>query len=260
MGISGGPYSRAHHQPVLFRNHLADALTGDGAAPVTLVHGPPGIGKSVLLDHAVHLLGAADVRRFGPGDDPEVVSRTVGSEPAVVVADSFTELDDAARAALRSAYEQGMRLIVASRSLPSWVTAQRVLDGTVRVIGTQDLLFDADEIRQLGARLDVPLGADDVAQVGRLTDGWPTLVVAALRSRRPDAALSERQLRDLTDRFVRVEVLGDLAPDERDLLTTAAAAPASTRPCWPCCSTERRPPSSSSRRPGSSTAGPPRAG
>lgn len=224
MGISGGTPSRARNQPVLLRHRVIEALTGVDAAPVTLVHGPPGLGKSVLLDQAVELLGAADVRRLDSSDLPADGARPAGTEAAVVVADDVPGLDDAFPA-LRAAHEPETRLIVATRTLPGWATAQRVLAGDIRLIGTQDLLFDSDEIRQLGVLLDVPLSADDVAQVGRLTDGWPALVVAALRSRRPGGALSDRQLRDLTDRFIRIEVLGELSPGERELLSVAAAAP-----------------------------------
>lgn len=226
---------RAGPRPVLSRPRLSEPLARRDAAPIVVVQGPPGLGKSLLLDDVARRLGAGRVARVDPdaGDlgaaVGDILAHAVAddaSDPPVILLDDTSDPDgDGVRAALRAVRDHDTRLMLSTRTLPVWVTADRLLDGTIHLVGLPDLLFDGAEVQQLATRLRVALSADDVAELEQATDGWPALVVAWLRTRRPDATLSERSLHDLIDRFVRIEVLGDLPPSDRALLTDAAAAP-----------------------------------
>jgi ATP/maltotriose-dependent transcriptional regulator MalT len=231
-----GDRRRAGPRPVLPRTRLVDPLTRPDAAPIVVAQGPPGLGKSLLLDEVARRLGAGRVVRVDPGlgealapavDD--VLSRAVGDDagdPPAILLDDVTDPDgDGVRAALRSVRDHDTRLLLSTRTLPRWATADRLLDGTIHLVGLPDLLFDTAEVHQLATRFRIALGPDDLAELNQSTDGWPALVVASLRARRPDSALSARRLRDLVDRFVRIELLGDLDPADRALLTDVAAAP-----------------------------------
>lgn len=236
MQGADGDRRRAAPRPVLPRPRLSEPLARRDAAPIVVVQGPPGLGKSLLLDEIARRLGAGRVARVEPGagDDlgaavADILTHAVAddaADPPVILLDDVADPDgDGVRAALRSARDHDTRLLLSTRTLPGWVSADRLLDGTIHLVGLPDLLFDAAEIQQLAVRFRVALEPDDLADLTQVADGWPALVVAWLRSRRPDATLSERTLHDLIDRFVRVEVLGDLAPSDRALLTDAAAAP-----------------------------------
>lgn len=231
-----GDHRRSGPRAVLPRPRLVDALTRADAAPILVVQGPPGLGKSLLLDEVARRLGAGRVARVDPGlgaalgpavDD--VLSRAVAddsSDPPTILLDDVPDPDaDGVRAALRAARDHDTRLLLSSRTLPTWATADRLLDGTIQLIGLPDLLFDGAEIHQLATRFRVALGPDDLAELEQTADGWPALVVASLRARRQDSTMTDRRLRDLVDRFVRLEVLGDLDPADRVLLTDVAAAP-----------------------------------
>ncbi|RIQ26280.1 LuxR C-terminal-related transcriptional regulator [Jiangella rhizosphaerae] len=231
-----GDRRRAGPRPVLSRPRLSEPLTRSDAAPIVVVQGPPGLGKSMLLDDVARRLGPGRVARVDPraGDElgavvDEILAHAVADDaadpPAILLDDVVRPDGEGVRAALRSVRDHDTRLLLSTRTLPGWVTADRLLDGTIQLVGLPDLLFDASEVQQLATRFRVALTADDVAELEQTADGWPALVVAWLRTRRPDATLSERKLHDLIDRFVRIEVLGDLGPADRALLTDAAAAP-----------------------------------
>lgn len=234
QGAEGGRW-RAAPRPVLSRPRLSEPLTRADAAPIVVVQGPPGLGKSLLLVDVARRLGPGRVARVDPDavDDlgaavDDILARAAAGSaalPAILLDGVVRPDDEGVRAVLRSTRDQGARLLLSTRVLPGWVTADRLLDGTIQLIGLPDLLFDAAEIQQLATRFRVALGPDDLAELHHAADGWPALVVAWMRTRRPDAALSARKLHDLIDRFVRVEVLGDLGPADRALLTDAAAAP-----------------------------------
>ncbi|WP_116946760.1 LuxR C-terminal-related transcriptional regulator [Jiangella endophytica] len=227
---------RAGPRPILSRPRLSEPLTRRDAAPIVVVQGPPGLGKSLLLDDVARRLGPGRVARVdsdGVDDLGAVVDDILAhaitddaADPPTILLDDVVRPDgEGVRAALRSVRDHDTRLLLSTRTLPGWVTADRMLDGTIQLVGLADLLFDASEVQQLATRFRVALSADDLADLDQAADGWPALVVAWLRTRRPDATLSERKLHDLIDRFVRIEVLGDLGPADRALLTDAAAAP-----------------------------------
>ncbi|MBB5787821.1 LuxR C-terminal-related transcriptional regulator [Jiangella mangrovi] len=227
---------RSGPRAVVPRPRLADPLTRPDAAPILVVQGPPGLGKSLLLDEVARRLGAGRVARvdpalgdaIGPAVD-DILCRAVGDaagDPPAILLDGVPDPDgDGVRSALRAARDHDTRVLLSTRTQPAWATADRQLDGTIQLVGLADLLFDAAEIHHLATRFRVALSPDDLAELDQTTDGWPALVVAALRARRPDAALSERRLRDLVDQFVRNELLGDLDPADHTLLTDVAAAP-----------------------------------
>ncbi|SDU14113.1 ATP-, maltotriose-and DNA-dependent transcriptional regulator MalT [Jiangella alkaliphila] len=231
-----GDRRRAGPRPVLSRPRLSEPLTRRDAAPIVVVQGPPGLGKSLLLDDVARRLGPGRVARVDPdaGDDlgavvDDILAHAVAddaADPPAVLLDGVVRPDgEGVRAALRSVRDHDTRLLLSTRTLPGWVTSDRLLDGTIHLVGLPDLLFDSSEIQQLATRFRVALSADDLAELDQTADGWPALVVAWLRTRRTDATLSARALHDLIDRFVRIEVLGDLGPADRALLTDAAAAP-----------------------------------
>ena len=122
-----------------------------------------------------------------------------------------------------------IRWILASRStigLPigTWL-AYRDVD---MVIAESDLAFTLNEAREAADRLGLVIREDDLADILRLTEGWPAAMGFALRTSMRSANLrnTAAATREMIYRLLAEQVYAALDNDERSLLEVAIALPA----------------------------------
>lgn len=236
------------------RPRLTDRL--DRAAPLTVVRGPVGFGKTTLVADwvadrdddgaAVAWVAAADV---GPGGFWEGVARELGLPargpgarqavrerigagpgPVVVVVDGDDAVaDEAVARTLVDLVQQvrSLRLVVCSRGV-SPVEELGQLFVETEVVSGQDLRFTVDETEALLAVLG---DADPAAHARRLDhalDGWPAATRAAAGRLATDPTAAGRLATDPAaalrlDDYLRRDAAG---PDagHRDLLLAVSVA------------------------------------
>ncbi|MDF2976614.1 MAG: putative LuxR family transcriptional regulator [Actinomycetospora sp.] len=113
--------------------------------------------------------GAAEL----PGD---LVRGLEGADPLVVVLDNLHEVvDPEVHAGLQRLVEHpppGLALVFTTRRDPAWALPRLRLAGLVSEIRAADLAFDRDEAAALFDHLGVALGADQLDEMVRRTEGW----------------------------------------------------------------------------------------
>ncbi|NEE03295.1 helix-turn-helix transcriptional regulator [Phytoactinopolyspora halotolerans] len=214
----------------LARQRLLRRIVGTDAAPLTVLHGPAGLGKSVLLGAAARRAAGGVVIRISADDDPTTVLDDLPSDAGkarrlILVDDADEATEDALDAVVAYGRAHGARIVVAARRALGTVTSAMMMNGDARVVSTGDMLFTLDEVRALASKYRREIGPDDVAELYRVTDGWPAMVDAALRSPRTGDALTRRRLHELFGRFVREDVIGSIPDAELERLSDAAAIP-----------------------------------
>lgn len=225
-GVMAG--STGTQRPILRRPRLMQPII-TRAAPLIVVHGPAGLGKSLLLADIAGVVGHSRTEWITSSDAlaayPERLGRSADTPPRLVLVDDVPGTNDAIAAIRHLGRDREAHLVVASRTPLPAVTAGMVLDGRVQVISTQQLLLTHDDVIALATRLKADISAEDAAELHRATDGWPAIVDATLRSGRSGGSLTERGLKELIDRFVREELLSAIPAEDLAMLTDAAAIP-----------------------------------
>ncbi|WP_129667395.1 helix-turn-helix transcriptional regulator [Phytoactinopolyspora endophytica] len=231
MRVSAAGSGRTSRQ-VLVRPRLLQRIVGNDSAVVTVVQGHAGTGKSVLLDTAAHRSNATGVVRVSSDDELAAhisrISDGADAAPGLLVIDGVADPsgEPVTRAVgLSLSRKTRTRVLIASRDPLAAVTSGMVLDGEVRIISTQDLLFTLDEATSLALKYKSDISSDDVAELHRATEGWPAMLDAALRSGRLSGSFTERELQELFERFVREELLSAVPTDDLAMLTDASAVP-----------------------------------
>ena len=108
--------------------------------------------------------------------------------PVVLVLDDVHALHDsecrAALSVLADHVPAGSRLALAGRAEPPVRVARLRAEGKILEIGPRDLSLTCEEASALLRAAEVALGADEVAELHRRTEGWPAgLYLAALSLR-----------------------------------------------------------------------------
>lgn len=244
----------AHHA-TLDRSRLLARLDRGVARQVTVVTGPAGAGKSVLLatwaatrrpaawvtlDEAdrspgclwAHLLaalrrvtGRADLR-LGPGDPGDAasvnaVASRLGDLPAPVV----LVLDNADRlgagpaadslAALLGHGVPTLRVVLGSRGRPPVPLERLRLAGECLVVGAEDLAFTPAEAAELWTAYGLTADAGDLAALVERSEG---LAAAVRLAAVHSAERSDRPEEEALGEFFHTEVLAREAPDVRQFL------------------------------------------
>jgi LuxR family maltose regulon positive regulatory protein len=153
------------------------------------------------------------------------------SSPVVLVLDDVHLLRNAeCRAALSVLADHvpaGSRLVLAGRAGPPLRIARLRAEGRITEIGPADLSLTAVEAAALLRAADVVLGADDLAELHRRTEGWPVgLYLAALYLREggslPGAVASFGGDDLFVSQYVESEFLERISSAQRVFLTRTA--------------------------------------
>jgi LuxR family maltose regulon positive regulatory protein len=129
------------------------------------------------------------------------------------------------------------RLVLAGRAAPPLRTARLRAEGRILEIGPADLSLTCEEASRLLQEAGVVLGADEVTELYRRTEGWPVgLYLAALYLREggslPGAAAAFGGDDRLVSEYVESEFLARIPQPQRVFLTRTAVL---DRMCGPLC-------------------------
>jgi LuxR family maltose regulon positive regulatory protein len=129
------------------------------------------------------------------------------------------------------------RLVLAGRAEPPLRTGRLRAEGRILEIGPADLSLTREEAAGLLREAGVVLGADEVTELHRRTEGWPTgLYLAALYLREggllPGAAAAFGGDDRLVSEYVESEFLAWIPEPQRVFLTRTAVL---DRMCGPLC-------------------------
>ena len=161
--------------------------------------------------------------------------------PVVLVLDDVHALRNsecrAALSVLADHVPPGSRLALAGRAEPPLRIARLRAEGRVLEIGPRDLSLTCEEASALLRAAEVALGADEVAELHRRTEGWPAgLYLAALCLREGGSPGGAASSFDGDHRFVseyvESEFLARISRRQRVFLTRTAVL---ERMCGPLC-------------------------
>ena len=161
--------------------------------------------------------------------------------PVVLVLDDVHALRNsecrAALSVLADHVPPGSRLAFAGRAEPPLRIARLRAEGKILEIGPKDLSLTCEEASALLRAAQVVLGADEVAELHRRTEGWPVgLYLAALCLREGGSLGSAASSFDGDHRFVseyvESEFLARISERQRAFLTRTAVL---ERMCGPLC-------------------------
>ena len=153
------------------------------------------------------------------------------TSPVALVLDDVHALHNrecrAALSVLADHVPGGSRLALAGRAEPPLRVARLRAQGKILEIGPGDLSLTSDEASSLLRNADVALGADEVAELHRRTEGWPAgLYLAALYLKEggplAGAAISFRGDDRLVSDYMESEFLARISRRQRAFLTRTA--------------------------------------
>ena len=153
------------------------------------------------------------------------------SSPVVLVLDDVHLLRNsecrAALSVLADHVPAGSRLVLAGRAEPPLRIARLRAEGRILEIGPGDLSLTREEAAALLSGTGVALGEDDVAELHRRTEGWPTgMYLAALYLREGgsfgNAGVSFGGDDRLVSEYMESEFLARISRRQREFLTRTA--------------------------------------
>jgi LuxR family maltose regulon positive regulatory protein len=153
------------------------------------------------------------------------------SSPVVLVLDDVHLLQNsecrAALSVLADHVPAGSRLVLAGRAEPPLRIARLRAEGRILEIGPGDLSLTLEEAAALLRDTGVALGEDDVAELHRRTEGWPTgMYLAALYLREGgsfgNAGVSFGGDDRLVSEYMESEFLARISRRQREFLTRTA--------------------------------------
>ena len=215
----------ADNDPKVLLTYVAEAL--DGVQPVG------GRVFDALASPASSVPGSV-VPRLG-------AAFSAMTTPVVLVLDDVHALRNsecrAALSVLADHVPPGSRLALAGRAEPPLRIARLRAEGRITEIGPGDLSLTCEEASALLRAAEVTLGADEVAELHRRTEGWPVgLYLAALCVREGGspgaAAISVGGDHRFVSEYVESEFLARISERQRAFLTRTAVL---ERMCGPLC-------------------------
>src|SRR3954452_17359910 len=175
------------------RPHLLAQLDAGGRGPLTVVVAPPDYGKSVLLAQWADSLRGPHIWLRLDQQDREIPRLGSGlTAGTTVVMDDFDFVSRSARHeawnAVMKLCQQGLHVVIGSRTRPELTAAGLAAIGDVTVLSARELALRIDEAREL---LEVVSGRDltdpRVPELPRRTEGWAAgLQLAAMALRDHD--------------------------------------------------------------------------
>jgi len=189
-------------------------------------------GLSTAAQVSVAGAGRRMLERLTVTDDPEREATLLAEmlaedlqdwpEHAWIAIDDYQQLavSAASEAFVETVVDQtAVRVLIASRVRPSWVTARSILDGEVLEIPQTALAMGAEEIEEVleGARTELTAG------LLALAGGWPAVV--GLAGMAPDAPDPDADLPETLYEFFADELYRGLDPTVQSGLAILAAMP-----------------------------------
>lgn len=173
---------------------------------------------------------AARLSSGGPSPDADSLAALIAEPLGRARQDVLLVVDDYHRAASVDAERlverlidlTGIRVLITSRSRPSWATARRLLYGQIYELGREMLAMDQDE----AARVLSHAGQQPLPGLVALAAGWPAVIGLAAAS--DSVNLPENFLADTLYEFFAEEVVQSLPQEVREALHVLAIAPAIT--------------------------------
>ena len=164
-----------------------------------------------------------------PAEDVAVLAEILAEDLGVWPEDSWLVIDDyheiaqeprAERFVEELASASSIRLLIATRQRPSWVSTKMILYGDVLELGQLALAMDGKEAASVMAGRSAPSASGIVS----LANGWPAVIgLASVSSAEPRADVE--QMPDSLYRYFAEEVFGSLGVEVQAGLTTLAVAP-----------------------------------
>jgi LuxR family transcriptional regulator, maltose regulon positive regulatory protein len=220
-------------EPCVPRRQLFERL--EAAGPVTVVSGPAGCGKTVLVRSWIEDTGLAESAAWGTTRCEEhdaqrfwaSMTAAVADEPALLVIDDLHELrsPDALASLEQFLTDRAGRLrVVLLTRLKHGLRLHRLrLAGALTELGAADLRLSLPETRELLALSGAALTDESAALLHARTEGWAAGVrlatIALRRHPEPERFVAEFCGGEPTiAAFLHAEVLDRQRPEVRDLL------------------------------------------
>lgn len=214
-------------RPLVRPRLIAPLLENIEHKKVTLIQGPAGSGKSVLLGQLLEALAPgmqSALLSLGSGLAPGSSLRATllslfsrfsamgrGRSRFVIFIDDADELlarePSALEQCLDSLPPQGRLVITSRRPLPAF--HRGVVSDHEQALRLGGLLFTLDELGAALAQAGKPLNAAALMSVWRYTEGWPAVVALLCASDPGDSALDAQRL---LQEWYQEEVFGALDP------------------------------------------------
>ncbi|WP_215374061.1 LuxR C-terminal-related transcriptional regulator [Metapseudomonas boanensis] len=214
-------------RPLVRPRLIAPLLENIERQKVTLIQGPAGSGKSVLLGQLLQALGPgmhSALLSLGAGLAPGSSLRATllslfarlsamgrGRSRFVIFIDDADELlarePGALEQCLGSLPPQGRLVIASRRPLPAF--HRGVVSEREQALRLEGLLFTLDELSAALAQAGRPLNAAALMSVWRCTEGWPAVVALLCASDPGDSALDAEHL---LQEWFQEEVFAALEP------------------------------------------------
>jgi LuxR family maltose regulon positive regulatory protein len=190
---------RAGLPPALIARPRLEALL-DNDRPLTMVTGPPGAGKTVLLSAfaAAHDVGWVSLtpRHNDPAALTDAIDAALSDPRETLVLDDIHHVHGAALDVIR-AYVAGERprLVIASRADPDLGLARLRLEDRLVEVRAAALAFTCDEASAMLAVAGLDLGHSEVERLVARTEGWAAALrlaaMSALHAADPEGFLAE---------------------------------------------------------------------
>jgi LuxR family transcriptional regulator, maltose regulon positive regulatory protein len=200
-------------------------------SPLTMVTGPPGAGKTVLLTafaatHDVAWLSLAS-RHCDPATLADAIDAALDDGAArTLVLDDLHHVRGPALDVIRQLLVdagEGLRVVIASRADPDLGLARLRLGGHLLEVRAADLAFTEDEAAAMLRLAGLDLGPSQVERLVERTEGWAAglrlAAMSAVRAPDPERFLAEFAGDDrAVGDYLSEEVLALQRPEIRDFL------------------------------------------
>jgi ATP/maltotriose-dependent transcriptional regulator MalT len=164
-----------------------------------------------------------------PAEDAGVLAEILAEDVGVWPEDSWLVIDDYHEIAQEPIAERfveelvsasSIRLLIATRQRPSWVSTKMILYGDALELGQLALAMDSKEASSVMAGRSAPSASGIVS----LANGWPAVIgLASVSSAEPRPDVE--QMPESLYRYFAEEVFGSLGAEVQAGLTTLAVAP-----------------------------------
>jgi len=174
-----------------------------------------------VSEGALERIVAIASRTSNPHVLGQALAAALPSSPAMLVIDDYQHASDTESEQLiaRVADETTLRIVITSRTRPSWLTPRMCVYGDAYVIGPTELAFTDDEAREVLRSRDAPTAERVVSQ----SAGWPAVIGLAAQGTRSVSLSGARLPSELYD-YIAEDLFGEVPEELRRALYLLAMA------------------------------------